>query len=160
MRRGPKPESVVIKAKFGKRGFRTLPKYEPAAEHSIPEPPAFLDAYAVEEWNRVTPELVRIGCIASIDQLILAAYCTSASQWRAAREAMNERIEKGGKLAGLVDVTKAGNVIQNCLVGIANKAQKDMLCAAELLGIGQSARARLGLDRQRGNGKFEGLIGR
>jgi len=159
MRRGPKPSSVVIKAKFGNPGRRKIPENEPNPESSIPDPPSFLDGYAVEEWRRVAPELARVGLLSEIDRALLAGYCTSYSQWRSAREEMNKRTEKGGMLASLVDVTKAGNVIQNCLVGISNKAQNDMGRFADLLGMGAAARARMGLDRQKGAGKFDGLIG-
>jgi P27 family predicted phage terminase small subunit len=126
----------------------------------IPDPPEILDDYAIQEWRRVTPVLAGLGILCRLDRALLAAYCTSYSQWTVAREEMRKRVEMGGVLASLVDVTKAGNVVQNPLVGIANKAARDMVRYGELLGMGESARARIGIDRSKGEkSKFDGLIG-
>lgn len=37
--------------------------------------PSFLDAEARAEWNRLAPELERLGLLTSIDQSAFAAYC-------------------------------------------------------------------------------------
>ena len=156
---GPKPKPAHLKALEG-RPRHKIPKHEPVSPGDLPLPPAHLDAYALEEWYRVAAGLAAMGMLSSIDQATLGAYCAACGQWRLAREEMQKRMAAGGPLAGLVDVTKAGNVIQNPLVGIANKAAADMVRYAAEFGLTPSARARLGIDLDKqGKGKFAGLIG-
>ena len=148
-----------VKKKLGNPGKRPLGE-EPVPPDDLPLPPAHLDAYALEEWNRVVGGLAAMGILSSIDQAALAAYCGACGQWRLAREEMQKRMAVGGPLAGLVDVTKAGNVIQNPLVGIANKAAADMVRYAAEFGMTPSARARLAIDpSKKKKGKFDGLVG-
>lgn len=155
-----RPKSVILKMKEGNPGKRKLPKDEPIPVSELPDPPETLDAYALEEWNRVGPGLAALGILAGLDRGLLAAYCTAYGQWRTAREEMKKRADKGGPLAALIDVTKAGNVIQNPLVGIANTSARDFVKYGDMLGMGESARARLGIERAKGEaGKFAGLVG-
>lgn len=132
---------------------------EPDPVSPIPQPPTHLDAYAVEEWNRLSQGLYALGILYEVDRAVFAAYCSSYSIWRTAKEERQKRIDKGGPLAGLVDVTKAGNIIQNCLIGIENKAAADMVRYAAEFGLSPSARARLAIDPNAGKkSKFTGLI--
>lgn len=40
-----------------------------------PEPPDILNGVALNEWNRVVPELERLGLLTIFDRAILAQYC-------------------------------------------------------------------------------------
>lgn len=40
-----------------------------------PTPPDILNGVALNEWNRVTPELERLGLLTIFDRSILAQYC-------------------------------------------------------------------------------------
>lgn len=40
-----------------------------------PTPPDILNGVALNEWNRVTPELERLGLLTIFDRTILAQYC-------------------------------------------------------------------------------------
>jgi P27 family predicted phage terminase small subunit len=66
------PENVrALRGNAGKRTSTSRPKAVVAA----PEAPDWLAEEARAEWDRVTPELERMGLIARIDGAILAAYC-------------------------------------------------------------------------------------
>lgn len=95
-----------------------LNKNEPEPEIKIPDPPDFLDSAALEEWNRVTPILKRLGLISELDSMELAAYCQCFSRWRTAEQKLLE--------LGLTETTSNGNNIQSPYVGIANTAMKQM----------------------------------
>lgn len=158
MGRKRKPTNLtVLEGNPGKRKIKTEPQPPPG----LPEPPGHLDAYALEEWNRVAEGLSVMRIFTVVDCAALAAYCNAYSRWRTAEEQIKRRIEKanGDKLAGLIDKTSNGNIIQNCLIGIANKAAGDMVRFASEFGMTPSARARLGVEAHKPKSKFEGLIG-
>ena len=156
---GRKPKPTRLKVLEGNPGKQRLPKNEPAPESELPEPPAHLDEYAREEWNRLAPGLHVLGILYDVDRGPFAAYCKAYSLWRRAEESLAKKSERNPDL-GMVQVTKSGNIIQHTLLGVANKAAADMVRYAAEFGLTASARARLGIDagKKRG-GKFEGLIG-
>lgn len=160
---GRKHKPLELAKLEGNTGHRSLPENELQPPTELVEPPDDLDGYALEEWDRVTPGLEAMGVLYALDIQILAAYCDSYSQWKTARELLAERVENAGgnKLAGFVDKTSNGNVIQNCLVGIANKAKIDMLKFAAEFGLSPSVRARIGFDIGKNKeSKWAGLLGK
>jgi P27 family predicted phage terminase small subunit len=76
-----------------------------------------------------------------IDRMALAAYCDSCGIWIRTRRLLAKMGEDGAD--GLLTKTAQGNVIQNPLIGIANKAKRDMMAYAEQFGMTPSARARV-----------------
>jgi P27 family predicted phage terminase small subunit len=158
--KGRKPTPTNIKILTGNPGKRRLPSGEPVPESNLPSPPSHLDAYAREEWERLATAMHDLGILYDVDRAVFAAYCSSYSRWRTAEEAMQRRVEKAGDpLAALIIKTKSENVIQNPLVGIANKAAADMVRYAAEFGLTPSARARLAIDPNKKASKFDGLIG-
>jgi len=152
-------KSVILKKKEGNPGKRKLPTNEPMPPAEMPDMPSALDDYAIEKWNEVAPGLIALGTLAKIDGDLLAAYCSSWSRYRAAEEALNE-LRKTNALNALILKTVSGNYIQQPLIGISNVASRDFVKFGDLLGIGETSRARLGIDRSKsGSGKFSGLIG-
>jgi P27 family predicted phage terminase small subunit len=159
-------KSVVLKALEGNPGKRPLPEKEPIPPAELPDPPEILDTYAREEWMRVGPGLAALGILSGIDRGLLTAYCMAWSRWKHAEEELqrlrDEAVAKGknGELAALVNSTKAGNIIQNPLVGISNAAAAAYVKYGDLLGMGVNARARIGIDlNKKPRGKFDGLVG-
>ena len=153
-----KNKPIRLKILEGNRGRRKLPE-ELLPPPDLPIPPAHLDAYALEEWNRVADGLNAMGILAGIDQETFAAYCGAYSRWRSAEEELNN-LKKKNPLNALVLKTVSGNWIQQPLIGISNKAAADMVRYAVEFGMTPSARARLAMDPNRGKvSKFKGLIG-
>lgn len=78
-----------------------------------------------------------MGLLTELDRVALACYCTAYGRWVQAERALECMAEEDPANGGLTITTTSGNVIQNPLVGIANKARADALRAAA------AARAKL-----------------
>ena len=141
--RGRKPKPTHLKLVEGNRGKRALNKDEPVPERALPSPPAFLSDAAKVEWGRVSEELYRLGLLSNIDRAILAAYCQTYGQWQAAETAIAAMAEKDPVFRGLVIETTNGNLIQNPLVGVANRSKADLARYAAEIGMTPSARSRI-----------------
>lgn len=110
----------------------------------IPDAPVFLNRWAKVEWKHVTPDLWSMGMLANCDVSALAAYCQAYGRWRMAEEGLTRYAKtKAGKKHPLLLETKAGNMIQHPLVGIANKAYRDMVRLAAEFGLTPSARTQI-----------------
>jgi P27 family predicted phage terminase small subunit len=121
--------------------------------------PSFLDGHAKEFWELLARGLHALGLLYQVDAGAFGAVCSAYSTWRTAAELLQERVKQHGPLAGLVDVTTAGNVIQNPLVGIMNKARRDYVKFCSEFGMTPSARAGLAIDPGKAKkGKFDGLL--
>jgi P27 family predicted phage terminase small subunit len=127
----------------GNRSKRPLPKNEPHPRSGIPQPPKHLDAYAMAEWNRIAPELEAIGLLSTIDGSALAAYCQCISRWMQAEEALARMKARDKLTSGLMIKTSNGNVIQNPLLGVANRAMLMAIRFSCEFGMSPAARARL-----------------
>ena len=55
--RGPKPTPTALRVLQGNRSKRALPQNEPKPQRGLPSPPHYLDAYALEEWERLAQNL-------------------------------------------------------------------------------------------------------
>jgi len=86
-RRGPIPKPAhlkILEGNPGNRPIETSLKPAPVA----PECPSWLDKTAKKEWNRVVPELEKLGLISQLDRTALAIYCQSYSQLVACEKAL------------------------------------------------------------------------
>jgi P27 family predicted phage terminase small subunit len=149
--RGRKPLPTNLKLITGNPGKQRLPKGEPQAEICIPDPPACLDAYAMEEWARITPVLLALGLISELTMPAVVAYCDSFSDWRTATEELSKMKTEDGAAAALVSRLKV----------VARGAREAMVKFATEFGGTEAAKARLAIDPGRGakGGRFSGLIG-
>ena len=134
---------TALKLITGNRGKRALPKNEAVVVLSKPTPPVFLCNDAKLEWERVCSTLYDVGLITELDRAALAAYAAAYGRWAQAERALNEMASKDGLGAALVVRTVSGNVIQNPLIGIANKAKSDMVRHASEFGMTPSARSQV-----------------
>ena len=89
---GRPPKPTRLKLLQGNPGKRALPKNEPQPATGIPTRPEWLSPEAKREWNRVVPELARLGLLAQVDRALIAAYCQS---WAMYVEAMADIKENG-----------------------------------------------------------------
>lgn len=138
--RGGKPTPTNIKLLTGNPGNRPLPKNEPKPRSRRPQPPKHLNEDAKEEWARIEDELTALGILSGLDRAALAAYCQAYGRWVQAERAL---AQMSNKADGLIINTKNGNMIQNPLVGVANKAMSDMMRYAAEFGMTPSARSRI-----------------
>jgi len=181
---GRKAKPTALKLVTGNPGKRALNQNEPipAPTAAPPIPPRHLTKAAKEEWARVCRELWLLGLLSTLDTSLLAAYCDSFATWVEARRALDavkreenrvdrliaKRIAAGEEVqetnhsafGGLLTYTSNGNVIQNPLIGIMNKAKVDMIRFAAELGMTPAARSRINVSKADANadpaGKFFG----
>jgi P27 family predicted phage terminase small subunit len=139
--RGQKPKPTHLKLVMGTARRCRMPKHEPVPELAIPPVPPELSDDAKLEWNWVMPDLFRAGLMTRLDRAVLAAYCSAHGRWVRAERALRKFGDEGAD--GLLTKTAKGNVIQNPLVGVSNKAAADMAKFAAELGMSPSSRARI-----------------
>lgn len=147
MKAGRKRRPSKLRLIEGNPGHRPIPEGEPEFRlaDDVPTPPPFLDAYAREEWDRVSPELYAAGLITLVDTGPLAAYCEAYSTWRAAVVELQNQAKVNDKTlaGGALIKTKGGNIIQNPLRGVANTARAAMVRIAAEFGLTPASRANL-----------------
>lgn len=135
MQPGKKPLPTNIKLLKGTARKCRLNPGEIQPDVIAPDPPDHLSEYARREWSRITVELLRLGLLSEIDRAALAAYCQCYGRWVDAEEKLNK--------TGLVRKTTNGNIVQNPLIGIANRAMEIMRQYLVEFGMTPSARTRV-----------------
>ena len=75
---GPPRKPTALRLVHGTRDKRNN-KHEPMPA-GVPDAPAWLTAAAVAEWQRLRPELERIGLLTLVDQGTLAVYCQAVAE--------------------------------------------------------------------------------
>ena len=140
--RGRKPKPTGLKLVAGTDRADRRNSAEPKPDLSIPNPPAHLADAGKVEWGRVCEQLYRLGILSELDRAALAIYCQAYARWA---QAETDLAEGGGQL---VLETVSGNLIQNPLVGIANKAMADLSKYAADFGMNPSARSRIKADER------------
>jgi P27 family predicted phage terminase small subunit len=138
-----KAKPTALRLIEGNRSKRPLPKNEPKPRIGTPLPPAHLDAYALQEWQRIAPELELIGLLSTIDGAALAAYCMCISRWMQAEEALARMKARDKLTSALMIKTANGTAIQNPLIGVANRSMNMAIKFASEFGMSPAARARL-----------------
>ena len=161
--KGRKRIPTKIKALKGTlQPCRTVNEPEPAV--FIPQAPGHLDKIALEEWERITVELHRLGLISEISRAALAAYCMTYSRWVQAEKILQKSEltvkTKAGvefKMTGLIVKTMSGNIIQNPLVGVANRALEIMHKYLTEFGMTPSSKSRVNVTEKKKENPFEVL---
>lgn len=137
MGRTPEPASLrLLKGRSPGRdsgGRRVVAP--PQAVPAVPDMPEWLTPDAQDMWERVTPELERLGLLGRIDLGALSAYCECWSTWRAAREVVH--------FEGIIAEGRDGNPVRNPAVMVANAASSEMRAWAVQLGLTPAARQRM-----------------
>lgn len=141
--RGPKTKPTKLKLLTDTARVHRLNLAEPQPVAGQPDVPEHLSDAAREEWMRIVVELVALGLLTHLDRGALAAYCQAYGRWRAAELALARMAARDAVTEGLMIKTQSGNLIQNPLVGTANKAMADMVRYAAEFGLTPAARARV-----------------
>jgi P27 family predicted phage terminase small subunit len=161
MTRGPRPTPTHLRLLRGNPSKRPVNPNEP--KPSIPEeclpPPKFLEPYAVEEWQRVAPELHRLGLLTVPDVGALAAYCGAYARWRNAEEVLAKIAANDPTMRGLLVKQVGMGATINPLVKVARLAAADMIRAAGEFGMTPAARSRIAAGvGEIHHGKFDGYL--
>jgi len=104
----------------------------------LPEPPADLSGEARAEWDRVAPELARMGVLSLIDRAALLVYCNAWSAYTVAVETL--------RTAGPVLKGKDGQLVKNPAAQLVRDQADLMLKYGSRFGLNPSDRARLSVE--------------
>ena len=156
--RGPAPKPASIHLLNGNPGHRSqaAPGTGPAV--AIPDAPGWLLSEARAEWDRITPELEKLGLISTLDVAHLAAYCQAYALMVRTGEEI-KRLQGEGetdpvlpdRLRGLVDRTPSGYKQISALMQTYNRATAEMARHAAEFGLSPSARMRVKSDSGQGS---------
>jgi P27 family predicted phage terminase small subunit len=141
--RGPKTMPTNLKLLTGTARAHRLNPQEPLPDVATPDAPEHLTEAALAEWDRIVLELFAMKLLTNLDRAALAAYCQAYGRWSSAETALARMAAHDAVTDGLIVKTKSGNLIQNPLVGAANKAMADMVRYAAEFGLTPSARTRV-----------------
>lgn len=154
MKVGPKPTPSNLRMIETARS-RFIADREPLPPATdLPEPPEWLAPLAREEWERLATDLWRMNVLTGVDLSTFAAYCEAYAGWRKATADLlraqrlahrNPQDKTSG--AALAETTN-GNLVQNPLIGIVNKARNDMLRLAVEFGLSPSSRTLIDAGRR------------
>jgi P27 family predicted phage terminase small subunit len=123
----------------------------------MPDMPDHLCPDGQAEWIRICDGLHHMGVLTEVDQAALGAYCTSYALWVQAWRAIKHMQGEGKIGAGLMIKTSNGTLVQNPLVGIANKSSLNMVKFAAEFGMTPAARAKIELNPQGEDDRDVGL---
>ena len=127
----PKLPTALKKARGTLQPCRT-PKSEPTPVPGVPDPPASMDGEARAEWDRIAPELAKLGVLSRIDRTMLTLYCEAWADYLDASEKV--------KTTGKVLKTEAGNFQENPYFSIKKRCAE--LCHKFAVEFGMSAASR------------------
>lgn len=137
----PKPRPAGLKLIEGRghgtdSGGRPV-KAVPEFARSAPEAPEWLPAEARSEWNRVVPEMDRLGLLKSIDGAALTAYCMAWARLVTASAIV--------AVEGMVlHDDKQGKAQRHPALLTAEAASKELRAWATEFGLTPSSEQRLG----------------
>ena len=136
-RKGPPPKPTALKILAGNPGKRKLNVNEPRPPAGVPERPRSVsqDVIAKAEWDRIAPELLRLGLLTVLDGAALGAYCQTFSLWQQAEELLR----RDGRTYKLPN----GTVCKHPAVGITQQAKMMVRAFAAEFGMTPASRSRL-----------------
>jgi P27 family predicted phage terminase small subunit len=82
-----------------------------------------------------------LSLLSALDADMLAAFCEAHARFRLASEKIADMAKNDPTSDGLLARMPSGAVVQNPLIGVANKAMRDMVRIGAELGLSPSARA-------------------
>jgi P27 family predicted phage terminase small subunit len=136
-KRGPAPKPTNLRLLHGDKEAR-INRAEPKPRDLPPGRPAWLSPLAAEEWDRVAPDLARMGTAKAIDATGLAAYCEAVARFRAASDLEAHRQP--------IIIDRDGRPRMNPAVRVARDASYEMRVWAREFGLTPSARSPLRIE--------------
>lgn len=105
----------------------------------VDQPPAWLDEYAVTEWQRIVPLLKKDIPVSELDAALIASHCQAYSDIQKAAEL----IQKQGMMVETTDSVKANPAVKMKL-----DATNQMIRIDDLLGLSVYSRAKLAVKNE------------
>jgi len=148
----PRPKPTALKILEGNPGKRPLNKREPKPELALIPCPEYLkkDKIAYAEWNRIVPELYKLGLLTTVDRAALELYCSQYSVYRRAMETLN--------VEGLISKNARKGDKANPAALIAREAAKVIRSIAIEFGLTPSSRCKIQVPGQDIDDEMERLL--
>lgn len=108
----------------------------PEFGRDAPTAPEWLEGEALDEWNRVVPDLERLQLLKTLDRAALAAYCLT---WARFAEAVQVVRDEGSVLAN----DKTGRAQRHPALTTIEQASRELRAWSHEFGLTPSAEARL-----------------
>ena len=105
----------------------------------VDQPPAWLDTYAVVEWQRIVPLLKKDIPVSELDAALIASHCQAYSDIQKAAELIQEQ----GMMVETTDSVKANPAVKMKL-----DATNQMIRIDDLLGLSVYSRAKLAVKNE------------
>lgn len=131
---GRKPRPTAIKVLEETRRDR-VNQAEPAPIEGDPEPPEYLDATGLDEWNRIVPMLRKMGVLSLVDGAAIGLYCASYGRYVKADGLLKKH--------GMLVPTGSGGLRPSPYLQIARAEMTSMTKALAEFGGTPSSRSRL-----------------
>lgn len=132
--RGPAPKPTALRVLHGDRPARTN-RSEPRPVERDFDAPEWLVDYALETWERLAPELKRLGVLKWTDADAFAGYCVAVARLREATAVLASD--------GLTIASPTGNVSKHPAATVANEATTQIRTLGTHFGLTPSGRAQL-----------------
>ena len=107
----------------------------PAVDGNKPIAPDFLSELAIDEWNRITKQLVDSGVIGSLDRGCLAGHCQAWSDYIEALLIL--------RTEGRITTSQSGYSQPHPMVAIMNSSWDRYLKTAKEMGLTPAARTKI-----------------
>tara|TARA_Y100001001_G_scaffold163842_1_gene194059 strand:+ start:1672 stop:2199 length:528 start_codon:yes stop_codon:yes gene_type:complete len=114
----------------------------PAVPVGAPPKPDWLTPFAAEEWDRVLPDLMTLGLVATLDMMALTSYCEAVADYRTFSGLIAER---NAAMRGSGDVQTFSTGAKQISVWrqLRNDAEKRANAAGAQFGFSPMARRNL-----------------
>lgn len=136
---GRPPKPTALKVLEGNPGKRPLPQNEPKPKPLAPKRPAWLTGEGKKMWERLSPELERLGLLTVIDGETFAAMC---ARWKTFVEC-ERYLKKNGLTHIYINTLGAKNELERPQVKIGQKALDQFKAFCTEFGLTPSSRTRI-----------------
>lgn len=143
--RGRKPKPTPLRLIEGNRGHRPINEDEPKPKSLAPKCPRELKKEERRAWKYLCTELELMGTLATSDRGIMTAYCFAWGNFVKAKRKLND-LEADIPDPEVIP-TEKGNLIQNPWLGIANRANADVVKYGAFLGLDPTSRTHIKIDK-------------
>lgn len=129
------PKPTALRVLHGNPGNQPVRGDEPQPRKSTPTPPDWLAPEALAEWERIVPELARVGLLTVVDRAALIVYCEAWARYVDATKVIQEQ---GPLITGY-----RGSDVRNPAALVAKDAEATIRAFCHEFGLSPSARARM-----------------
>lgn len=109
----------------------------------LPAPPKRMSGYARTEWLRLSKDLHAQGLLTHADRAAMEQLCEAYAVARRGREILAQQAKEDPDFSGLVVATTNGNLIQNPILGVINRASEQVMKITVEFGMTPASRSKV-----------------